>query len=170
MAEGPGFRWGHINVNVTNLERSVAFYRKLGFEEFLPNIPYLAIDKEEEAKAIPNDAAEALGLEGGARARACILQLGADGGFPKLDLTEYAPRAGVTPAAPHVSEDLGPVRICLLSRDLEAAYRALSAEGVEFLTPPRPGDRGRVTMATCRDPDGTLIELLEIHPEKWSAD
>ncbi len=26
-----------------------------------------------------------------------------------------------------------------------------------------------VTIATCKDPDGTLIELLEIHPAKWPA-
>ena len=42
--EKPSLNWGHINVNVANLERSIAFYQKLGFEVFIPAIPYIGLD------------------------------------------------------------------------------------------------------------------------------
>lgn len=37
--------WGHINVNVSNLNASIEFYEKLGFEAFIPAIPYLGLRK-----------------------------------------------------------------------------------------------------------------------------
>ena len=61
----------------------------------------------------------------------------------------------------------GSSRLCLLSRDLHAAYETLREAGVDFVSAPQPGYEGRVTMALCRDPDGTLIELLEIHRDRW---
>jgi len=48
--------WGHININVTNLEDSINFYRKLGFESFIPAIPYLGLTAEPN----PNTLAVAL--------------------------------------------------------------------------------------------------------------
>jgi predicted lactoylglutathione lyase len=30
--------WGHININVSNLDTSIAFYEKLGFEIFITGI------------------------------------------------------------------------------------------------------------------------------------
>ena len=35
--------WGHININVSNLDASIEFYEKIGFEVFLPVIPYLEL-------------------------------------------------------------------------------------------------------------------------------
>lgn len=167
----PAFRWGHVNINVADLERSIEFYRKLGFVEFLPGIPYLALEREGQG-VLPEGARTALGLAPGARGRACILQLGEDGGFPKIDLTELdpGPAEGGAPASraqPLDNGDLGLVRLCLLSRDLESAYDTLRERGVEFLSPPQSGEGGMVTVAICRDPDGTLIELLEIHRDRW---
>lgn len=37
----PRLVWGHINVNVSNLERSIAFYELLGFELYREGISYL---------------------------------------------------------------------------------------------------------------------------------
>lgn len=87
-----------------------------------------------------------------------------DRGFPKIDLTELP---ALEQKSPLENADLGLVRFCLLSRNLADAYQRLKSEGVEFLSPPKPGQAGMVTLATCVDPDGTLIELLEIHPDKW---
>lgn len=58
-ATRPRFGWGHININVRDLDRSIAFYRKLGFEIFIPAIPYLAMDTSAEAKPVPETAAHA---------------------------------------------------------------------------------------------------------------
>ena len=40
--------WGHININVSNLERSIAFYQHLGFQVFIPAIPYLGLTTQAE--------------------------------------------------------------------------------------------------------------------------
>lgn len=164
MSEDAGtLGWGHINVNVTDLDRAVAFYGKLGFDMFIPAIPYLGLSAATPA-VLSDAAAEALGVPAGTRGRACILQLG--DGFPKLDLTELD---ASEPRPPLDNADLGAVRLCLASTDLEADYRRLSASGVEFLSAPRPGRDGLADLAVCRDPDGTLIELIRIYPERWAA-
>ncbi len=157
------FAWGHININVSNLEQSLAFYQKLGFELFLPGIPYLNLEQG-DASAVDPSSAEALGLPGGVSGRACIIQL--DNGFPKIDLTELA---GLAERPPLQNKDLGVVRLCLVSEDLEADYRRLVAEGVSFLSPPRTCHQRMAEIATCVDPDGTLIELLQVHLERWPA-
>ncbi|NNL85870.1 MAG: VOC family protein, partial [Myxococcales bacterium] len=55
----------------------------------------------------------------------------------------------------------------LLTRELDAVYERLRADGVEFPRPPQAGKDGMANLAICKDPDGTLIELLEIHPDRW---
>ena len=149
-------RWGHVNVNVANLERSTAFYLALGFTVFRDAIPYLGLSGGSAAALAP-EAARAIGLPEGARGRARILHLG--DGFPKLDLTEL-PGSAQGPAA--TPEDLGPVRLCFGVRDLAAEHARLSALGVPFLTPPCLCRDGMARIAVCRDPDGTLIELIEM--------
>jgi predicted lactoylglutathione lyase len=51
--QAPKFTWGHININVSNLERSIEFYEKLGFEVFIPSIPYLGLKSEAVTQVIP---------------------------------------------------------------------------------------------------------------------
>jgi catechol 2,3-dioxygenase-like lactoylglutathione lyase family enzyme len=156
--------WGHININVRNLERSVAFYQTLGFDVFLAGIPYLSLTTDAEPRQMPDAGARALGLPEGSRARACIMQL--RDGFPKIDLTELT---GASPRPPLGNADLGLVRFCLASRDLQDDYARLRRAGVEFVSPPQPASDGLADMATCVDPDGTLIELLQVYPERWAA-
>jgi len=160
--ENRGFSWGHININVRDLDRSVEFYRKLGFEIFIPGVPYVALSNAAAAQPLPNNAAEALGLEENVRGRACIMQL--DEGFPKIDLTEFA---GLNQNEPLRNSDLGLVRICLVTENLLSEVERLRAEGVEFISEPKAGHMGLADMAVCRDPDGSLIELLQVYLERW---
>ncbi len=155
--------WGHININVRDLDRSVAFYRQLGFEVLLPGIPYLDLEEGPETRPLPDAAARALGVPAGTRGRACIMQL--DDGFPKIDLTEWA---GDGQTAPPGNADLGLVRLCLASADLAGDVARLTAQGVEFLSPPTDTHNGLADVAVCRDPDGTLIELIQLHLERWT--
>lgn len=157
----PKLSWGHININVSDLDTSIAFYEKLGFSLLIPGVPYLGIEKDAALK-IPTRQREALQVAEGATARACIMQL--DDGFPKIDLTEYAKNA---PQCPGANDDLGLVRLCLATQDLAKDHALLTAAGVEFLSEPTAGVGGLADIAICRDPDGTLIELIEIHLEKW---
>ena len=158
-----GFQWGHINVNVSDLERSIAFYELLGFKLFMPAIPYFGLERG-EARSLEDAHADVLGVARGTTGRACIVQL--DDGFPKLDLTALDCAA---PAQPLGTQDLGVVRICLACADLAAEVARLEAAGVGFLTPSATGTAGLVEVALCRDPDGTLIELLQIYPQRWAA-
>lgn len=155
------FAWGHININVKDLDVSIRFYQKLGFEPFIFGIPYLNLTVEHQ-NPVPADSAEALGIPTGTRGRACIMQL--DNGFPKIDLTEFA---DVDQREPLQNKDRGLVRFCLISQDLIADYAHLTGEGVEFLSPPQPCHQRMADVATCVDPDGALIELLQLHLERW---
>lgn len=158
-----GFQWGHINVNVSDLERSIAFYELLGFEVFMPAIPYFGLERS-EARPLADAHADVLGVPRGTTGRACIVQL--DDGFPKLDLTELDCPASAPPLG---TRDRGVVRICLACADLAAEVARLESAGVEFLTPPASGTADLVEVALCRDPDGTLIELLQIYMDRWAA-
>lgn len=155
------FSWGHININVSDLERSMVFYEQLGFSVLLPGIPYLGL-RIDQSCALEASAAAALGLPAGTMGRACIMQL--DNGFPKLDLTELA---HPSPQAPLANQDLGLVRFCLASQNLQADYEHLLAVGVEFLSPPTSCGERLADVAVCKDPDGTLIELIQIYLERW---
>ncbi|MDD9942753.1 MAG: VOC family protein [Myxococcales bacterium] len=159
----PALGWGHINVNVENLDRSIAFYAKLGFKLFMPTIPYLDLSSSETAE-MPADCAQALGLPASVRGRACILEL--DGGFPKLDLTELQITGR---RAPLSNADVGVVRMCLISQDLAADCARLVEQGVRFVSGPTACHARLADVAVCQDPDGTLIELLQIHMERWQA-
>ena len=53
----PDLSWGHININVSCLEDSIAFYQKLGFSLLLPGIPYLELNASGEAATMPDSAA-----------------------------------------------------------------------------------------------------------------
>lgn len=158
----PRFGWGQIAINVRDLDRSIAFYRKLGFETFIPSIPYTALSAETSGE-MAGSAATALGLPAGTTGRACILQL--DDGFPKIDLTEVA---APDPSAPLTNADTGLVRFCLITGDLAAEVAALKAEGVAFLSEPQTAHDGLAEMVVCKDPDGTLIELLQVHLDRWA--
>ena len=76
---------------------------------------------------------------------------------------------GSSKARPIGNGDLGVVRICLVSTDLPADYERLSGLGVEFLSPPAPAASGLADVAVCRDPDGALIELLQVYLDRWAA-
>ena len=159
----PKLSWGHININVSNLENSIVFYEKLGFRTLIPGVPYLGINKDSVSE-IPPLQREALGVPAGTSARACIMEL--DTGFPKIDLTEYTRDEAKAPGA---NDDLGMVRLCLATQNLAKDYDLLERAGVEFLSAPVEGVGGMADIAICRDPDGSLIELIEIHMEKWGS-
>ena len=158
--------WGHINVNVRDLDRSIAFYKLLGFSVHRPDIPYLGLESRQQ-RGMPATAAAALEVPAATVGRACIMSP-AGGGFPKIDLTEWAKDApSRSPAAN--ADAVGIVRLCFLTADLAALHGTLSAQGVHFVTPPQPMKDGMARMCVCRDPDGNLVEVLEVVRSRWPA-
>ena len=57
--------------------------------------------------------------------------------------------------------------MCLASANLEADYQKLTNLGVEFISPPMTTKDGMADIAVCIDPDGALIELIQVHFDKW---
>jgi hypothetical protein len=131
---------------------------------FIRGVPYLGLSAEGDATAMPEASARALGLPSETRGRACIMQLGS--GFPKIDLTELAE---MSHEGPLTNADLGLVRLCLASTNLREDYARLTELGVAFLCAPQPGKGGLADVATCVDPDGALIELIQVYLDKWAA-
>ena len=155
-------RWGHININVSDLDTSIKFYEKLGFGVYIPSIPYIGLTVETKSNLIDEGSRTALGLPQETLGRACIMQL--DNGYPKLDLTQLN---DMPPSTPLNNTNLGLVRMCLATANLEADYNKLTNLGVDFISPPMTAKDGMAEIAVCIDPDGTLIELIQVHFDKW---
>ena len=155
-------RWGHININVSDLDASIKFYEKLGFGVYIPSIPYIGLTVETKSNLIDEGSRTALGLPQETLGRACIMQL--DNGYPKLDLTQLN---DMPPSTPLNNTNLGLVRMCLATVNLEADYKRLIDLGVDFISPPMTAKDGMAEIAVCIDPDGTLIELIQVHFDKW---
>jgi len=155
-------RWEHININVSDLDASIKFYEKLGFGLHIPSIPYIGLTAETKSNSIDEGSRTALGLPHETLGRACIMQL--DNGYPKLDLTQLN---DMPPSTPLNNTNLGLVRMCLATANLEADYNKLIDLGVDFISAPMTAKDGMAEIAVCIDPDGTLIELIQVHLDKW---
>jgi catechol 2,3-dioxygenase-like lactoylglutathione lyase family enzyme len=138
----------HVNVNCSDLDVSKVFYERLGFQTVI-DLP------------TGGDANLAAGLDlPNCNGRATIMALDLE--QPKqtrLDLLEWVEPRDSTPPYEHLGR-LGIARIALRSTDLQADYDRLLDAGVDFLSPPKM--MGTHTSFVCmRDPDGSIIELIE---------
>lgn len=138
----------HTGITVSNLERSLAFWRDvLGFE-----LSHTAHQKGEFAREIT-------GVEG---AEIELAVLKTPGGH-KIELLEYlAPtdrkRGNLRPC------DVAFVHVALLVEDLEAMLDKISASGWKAAGKPQmltKGPNAGKRVVYVRDPDGTTIELMQ---------
>ena len=138
----------HVNVNCRDLDRSLPFYENLGFE-VVHSIPEGGHPEMLRGLGLPEDSI----------ARAAIMMLDTrNARGARLDLIEWKQPA--THGQP--IEDLaqvGAARIALWTKDIDAEYERLRAEGLEFVSEPvkMPGAR----FCCFRDPDGTMLELID---------
>jgi catechol 2,3-dioxygenase-like lactoylglutathione lyase family enzyme len=149
-AARPGFALSanHVGVTVSDLSRSIAFYRDLlGFR--------VAYERGEvTAEYMPR----LVGIPG---ARLKIAGLDIPG--LHLDLIEYIePTSSTAQAGP--TSDVGNVHVGFTVDDLWAAYRHLSAAGVRFKSEPvsptsGPNKGGWAVYFV--DPDGLTLEMIE---------
>ncbi|HIF97517.1 MAG TPA: VOC family protein [Myxococcales bacterium] len=142
----------HVNVNCSNFERSRAFYEMLGFE-LLMDVPERNTD----------EVAAAVGLEP-YRLRGGLMRL-ADARFPfVIDLIEWKEPSDSSPPYARLNH-LGIARIAMASSDLDADMQRLKAEGVEFISEPATvvwEDHPDSRFVCFKDPDGTVLELVEL--------
>ncbi len=143
----------HVNVNCTDLERSRAFYELLGFR--------VVAEFEESDNASLNTG---LGLPS-SHTRALFLKAGKGRDATLIDLAQW-----VRPVSPPKRENeisaLGVPRIALKAENLTEVYEDLKAKGVEFVSEPQqlafPEFGTEPLFCVCLDPDGLLIELVEV--------
>jgi catechol 2,3-dioxygenase-like lactoylglutathione lyase family enzyme len=142
----------HVNVNCTDLGRSLAFYSDvIGLKPATRTTP--------EA---PQPGA-AFGLDDDVKWDAWILQGDAGYDSPVLDLLQWQlpPPIGVPPQHPTAT---GFIRLCFTTSDLEAMHERIVRSGGHCRTPPRALDLGSgttVPMFICLDPDGVELEFIE---------
>jgi catechol 2,3-dioxygenase-like lactoylglutathione lyase family enzyme len=143
-----------VNINVTNLDRSVRFYESLGFTQVT------AFELTDPANA------KLFKVQRFSRLRAAWMRLpDAAPGTPTLDLVEFID----PPTLGKVPDDLihrGPCRLAfrVAEEELPAWQMRLEELQVEFVARYDPDIRGplgeRLPLIYFRDPDGTYLELL----------
>ena len=147
----------HTGITVSNLERSLVFWRDvLGFE-----LSHTADQKGEMAREIT-------GVDG---AEIKLAALKTPGGH-KIELLEYlAPadrkRADIRPC------DVGSVHVALVVHDLDNVLERIAASDWKAAGKPQTLTRGPNAgkrVVYVRDPDGTTIELMQIAKESSSSD
>jgi catechol 2,3-dioxygenase-like lactoylglutathione lyase family enzyme len=145
----------HTGITVSNLERSLAFWRDvMGFE-----LSHTAHQKGELAEEIT-------GVEG-AEIKLAVLK--APGGH-KIELLEYLAPAGRKPGNLRPC-DVGFLHIALLVDDLEATLHKIAASGWKAAGKPQTlkvGPNAGKQVVYVRDPDGATVELMQI-PKQTSS-
>jgi catechol 2,3-dioxygenase-like lactoylglutathione lyase family enzyme len=148
----------HININCTDIERSIAFYEKFGFEV----IHVIAEDTKDLDPT--RDLMPGAGGYRGSHCRGVIMSLGDHPRcWTKLELLQYT-RPATEPEPPRSAFQVGYCRMAIRCRDIHAEVARLKAEGIEFECDVETSKTvGALSYAFARDPDGTIVELLELH-------
>ncbi|MFJ4844400.1 MULTISPECIES: VOC family protein [unclassified Streptomyces] len=146
-------RFWHVGINVTDMDRSIDFYRHIGFQ--------VVQDKEVEDANL----ARAFMVEGAGKLRFAHLRLNDSPDEALLDVIEWRD----IEAGGRATTDLvhpGLCRFSILTDDIQAEYDRLNALGVEFLHTPQtvmgPDGVNGWKLLFARDPDGTLFHFVEL--------
>lgn len=144
----------HTVINVRDLDESVAFYERLGF----------VVLNDRRKVEWPEFVASIFGLRQ-ARGSGVLMVLPSDPNGPMLDLIRWWEPEAEFPDPAHRATTV-PRIIAFRTRDVHAAYADLKAQGVEFardvFVPEE--DLGLVGSCCCYDPNGNIIELIELQP------
>ena len=135
-------KFTHVGMTVSNLERSIEYYKILGFT------PSTKMQFDAEVIAARKNLYE---LEDGASAKAQFME---DPNGIRLEIFEFTPQV---PAAkiPWNMPAIG--HFCIHTTDLNALYEELVSKGMEIVLPPSKGNTQ--TFMFLRDPDGILVEV-----------
>ena len=157
----------HVNVNCSDLDRSLAFYKAIGFKE----VQDFGETGKQENPTLGNEAlGPVLGLPVGLKARARLLMLDENPRSTRLDLIQWIePRPEGSPY-PHLTH-LGIARICFKVRDIDDLYRAVCEAGGKPFTEPLMIEMGgtRQKVFCVPDPDGTILEFMDFSPATGAA-
>jgi catechol 2,3-dioxygenase-like lactoylglutathione lyase family enzyme len=143
----------YIGINVSNLEASLAFYRKFGYTQVKP----LSQTRGSLAEA------RAYGLNQPFEFKGADIAIGV-GDKHVLRLVQWIKPFNPEPAYPPPINHIGINRIALLTPDLKKAVSILKAQGVPFLSEIAPCCTGtaddEMAIVHAIDPDGVFLELV----------
>ena len=138
----------HTCITVSDLDRSVVFYRDLlGLELVMT----------EESERSGDDRSKALGVPK-AKVKLAILRAGDD----QVELIEYVTAKG-RPYDRH-NNDAGAMHIAFQVQDIDTVYRRLVDHGVRFTSPPVTIPAGPMQgwrWTYFYDPDGVSLEIIQ---------
>ncbi len=140
----------HVNVNCSDFDASLAFYRRLGFE-------LLAMVPETNTAEV----AAAVGMEP-YRVRGGILRL--PGESTLIDLLQWVNPSDDEAPYPHLYH-LGLARIALRTEDFDADLAELAEHGIMPIGEPAEvvwAGQPTTRIACFHDPDGTVLELVDL--------
>ena len=138
-------RVDHFSYTVGDIDRSCAFYARLGFE---PVNRYAEAGPHVDRGAATENADMDIQL----------LRHGAHGVM--LELIRYTRHPAQRAARNSV---VGAAHMAFVVADMDSAYAALVADGVEFLSEPNTDQYGE-KWVYMRDPDGIAVELMQPGP------
>ena len=136
----------HTAISTGDIERSLRFYRDLlGFKEVFSSKWDIGTETTDKIVGLKDSSARVVMLRTG---NACV------------ELFQYAtpePKPGDInrPVCDH-----GITHLCLQVADIDAEYARLKTAGMRFHCPPQ--DIGGLRATYGRDPDGNVVELLEV--------
>jgi catechol 2,3-dioxygenase-like lactoylglutathione lyase family enzyme len=143
----------HTVVNVKDLDDSIAFFRTLGFD---------VLDDRRHVEW-PDFLSDFFGMRR-AKGKGVLMVVANDPEGPMLDLIQWVePKARFDPAP--IGDGGVPRIIAFRVKNVRAAYDALKAKGVRFTRELFTNDAlGVVGSCCCFDPNGNVIELIELKP------
>ncbi len=137
----------HTAISTGDLERSLRFYKDLlGFEEVFASGWEVGAEVADNITGLKDSSAR-------------LVMLKAGNAF--IELFQYKtptpkPAEAMRPVCDH-----GITHLCLNVTDIDAEYERLKAAGMIFHCPPQGAGSG-VRATYGRDPDGNVVELLEV--------
>lgn len=142
----------HVNINVSNFERSKAFYEALGFR-MVWRVPQTNSTEVAAAVGMPPY-----------RVKGGLMALERSEHPVVIDLLEWEHPRDDAPPYPHLYHR-GLARIALATADMDKDLETLAAMGVELVGPPArvvvDGAAIGGRFVCFKDPDGTILELVE---------
>jgi len=141
----------HVNINCSDFDRSLQFYELLGFQKVIDVPP----------KNTPEVAA-AVGMPP-YTVKGALLILQNSKTPLMIDLLEWQEPSDNRPPYPNLYH-LGIARIALSTNDLDSDVTFLKSKGVKFLSDPamvKIENQPETRFICFKDPDGTILELVE---------
>ena len=136
----------HFGIAVKDMERSLKFYRDLlGLE--------IMREMDEAGGYIDN----MLALKD---VNVKTVKLSANNGVTLVELLQFNSHSG--DEKNKQIYDIGPSHLAFTVNNLDESYEILKNAGIEFNSEPQLSPDGYAKVIFCKDPDGTLVELVEV--------